>query len=482
MQKTFSRRRKIAYSLFLGILMFAVIEGLSQWTFQTLYGFHYHPKRLWRLTSESWLYGSDETGVPDYLANLVVHPYFGFGVEAHGQDKAGFGFAQRRSPMESLKYDDRLRVLVLGGSVAVQLMQPDPAFTEQRTLFLEGALRNALDRSGYDTRLWFFVGALPGSKQPQQFLAYSFLMSLGAEFDLIVNIDGFNEMTLALSEAKAKGLHPAYPRGWEIMLGSRLTGGKLRQIAQLLKIREQQASLIESAKTNVFARPTLVGLLLAARVVANERRAQAFVAEVEQTGQEGELTLEEGGVPFDYANEAHTYDYLAKLWQRSSTMLSKLAEANNTAYLHVFQPNQYLEGSKELTELELEKFYYHDGLFGTSYRSSYPYFREQMDVLLAKGEWFADASMIFKEVKDTVYLDSCCHFNTHGLRLLSQFIADQIVSGLDHTSVAPGRVGNREHSADVGTTQAETLGDYPRATDQLAPDSRAPSRSGNPPK
>ena len=157
--------------------------------------------------------------------------------------------------MESLKYDDRLRVLVLGGSVAVQLMQPDPAFTEQRTLFLEGALRNALDRSGYDTRLWFFVGALPGSKQPQQFLAYSFLMSLGAEFDLIVNIDGFNEMTLALSEAKAKGLHPAYPRGWEIMLGSRLTGGKLRQIAQLLKIREQQASLIESAKTNVFCTP-----------------------------------------------------------------------------------------------------------------------------------------------------------------------------------------------------------------------------------
>ena len=103
-----------------------------------------------------------------------------------------------------------------------------------------------------------------------------YLLTQGAEFYLILNLDGFNEMTLAMLEGKSKGLHPAYPRGWDVMLGNRLTGRKLRKIAQLLKVREEQSSLIAAAQSTPLARPALVGLLLAHKVVfSNHRRGAA---------------------------------------------------------------------------------------------------------------------------------------------------------------------------------------------------------------
>ncbi len=426
MPRNINRHRKIAFSIVLTLIVLVIIEGLSQWTYQVIHDHHYNPKRLRKLTSQSWILGGEETGVPDFMATLVVHPYFGFGVDAVGKAKEGFGFIQKTTPLDSLKHADKLRVLVLGGSVAAQLMQSDPASQKNRSSFLEHALERAFKQSGVELDLWMFHGALPGFKQPQQVMAYAFLLALGAEFDLVLNLDGFNEMTLAMFDAQEKGLHPVYPRGWEIMLGNRLTSQKLRKIAQLLKVREEQASLIERAQSNWLARPTLVGLFLAQKVVANEQRAQALVAEIEQQKQQGELTLEEGGIPFDYSNEKEVYLYLAKLWRRSATMLFSLAEANKAEYLHFFQPNQYLEGSKRLTEQERDKFYLPDEYFGVFYRAAYPYFRQQMHALFESGAWFVDASMVFRDEEETVYIDACCHFNEYGLRILAEFIAKAI--------------------------------------------------------
>jgi len=39
-------------------------------------------------------------------------------------------------------------------------------------------------------------------------------MSLGGEFDLVINIDGFNETTLAILENADLGTSIAYPLAW----------------------------------------------------------------------------------------------------------------------------------------------------------------------------------------------------------------------------------------------------------------------------
>lgn len=55
-----------------------------------------------------------------------------------------------------------------------------------------------------------------GYKQPQQLMTLVYLTSLGAEFDLVINIDGFNEVALPPTELVPRGVFPLYPRDWYI--------------------------------------------------------------------------------------------------------------------------------------------------------------------------------------------------------------------------------------------------------------------------
>lgn len=425
--RTLTRIRKISFSLILAVGVLVVLEVMAQLTYRALYDHSYRPKKLPQLTSSNWLTGTYTTDVPSHLDQLVVHPYFGFSVAATGQRKKGLGFREQTSPSESRQHAEKLRVLVLGGSVAVQLMHRQSAGGKS---FLENALRDALDRQEVKLDLWIFNGALQGFKQPQQFLAYSYILTQGGEFDLVLNLDGFNEMVLAVLEGKLKGLHPAHPRGWDVMVGRRLTAGRLREIGQLLQVRENQAALIEFANSTPLARSAIVGLFVAHRVMVNDVRAQELVGVIEHEVQQGELRFEEGGVPFDFDDEEQTYRYLAELWARSSRLLSQLARGNSAEYLHVFQPNQYLEGSKPLSKTERERYYIPNAGFGPVYRAAYPYFQPLMKGLRESG-WFVDASMVFREEERTVYSDICCHLNELGRGLLAAFIAEEVAARSD---------------------------------------------------
>ena len=118
-------------------------------------------------------------------------------------------------------------------------------------------------------------------------------------------------------------------------------------------------------------------------------------------------------------------------WSRSSRALSGMAQSNGAEYLHVFQPNQYLEGSKPLTEKERDEFYRPDVSFGPAFRATYPCFESEL-TKLAADEWLLDESMLFERETETVYSDWCCHFNEYGLRKLATSVAREIVAGSKH--------------------------------------------------
>jgi len=59
--------------------------------------------------------------------------------------------------------------------------------------------------------------ALGGYKQPQQLLALQYLMALGAQIDLVINIDGYNEVVLPKVESIPFGITPSYPRSWKFI-------------------------------------------------------------------------------------------------------------------------------------------------------------------------------------------------------------------------------------------------------------------------
>ena len=118
--------RKLTYSLIVLILVLLFMEISAQVTFHTKYDFWYQPQKLSRLATQT-RYLRKEDG-SDYVdTTLAIHPYLGFAQTSSDSDgsiiQPAMGFNENVSPLDSRDIKDHLRVLVLGGSVAVQTMQ-----------------------------------------------------------------------------------------------------------------------------------------------------------------------------------------------------------------------------------------------------------------------------------------------------------------------------------------------------------------------
>ncbi|MGW8179457.1 MAG: hypothetical protein ACWGQW_11965, partial [bacterium] len=132
----------------------------------------------------------------------VLHPYVGYTLNL------GLSGANNVSPLPGWtldwpkRGDEHLLVALLGGSFAVELRN-------EAGVTLVESLAQA---SGKKVRLAGL--GLGGYKQPQQLMVLSYILSLGAEFDLVLNIDGFNEIALPPVENLPKSVFPLYPRAW----------------------------------------------------------------------------------------------------------------------------------------------------------------------------------------------------------------------------------------------------------------------------
>ena len=57
-------------------------------------------------------------------------------------------------------------------------------------------------------------------KQPQQLFKLYYLDLIGLKFDIIINLDGFNELALTLSENFAINDHLIYPRNYSRLIST----------------------------------------------------------------------------------------------------------------------------------------------------------------------------------------------------------------------------------------------------------------------
>src|SRR5205807_2871539 len=100
---------------------------------------------------------------------------------------------------------DKLIVAIVGGSLACYFRQ----YGVER---LEDLLKKDPRLAG--KRFLFVNLALGGYKQPQQLMTLNYLLALGAQFDILINIDGFNEVALYEFESAGAHVFPAFPRAW----------------------------------------------------------------------------------------------------------------------------------------------------------------------------------------------------------------------------------------------------------------------------
>ena len=133
----------------------------------------------------------------------------------------------------------------------------------------------------------------------------------------------------------------------------------------------------------------------------------------------------------DYLEESWgpiTDDLLA-VWVNSSLQMWRLSEASGVAYYHFLQPNQWTVDTKTLTDYELKYAMGSTSTYGKTALAGYPSLIAAGERLSEAGVPYADLTRIYRETRETVYIDNCCHVNQLGNRIMARAIAQRLGSG-----------------------------------------------------
>jgi hypothetical protein len=177
----------------------------------------------------------------DFVENKVLHPYLGFvykPLDEQNDWQNFYGFhggktLQKKSP-------DKVIVAVSGGSFALGLINDST----------DTLIREIKKIPQYNDKAIEVVGiAIGGFKQPQQLMTLSYLLSQGAEFDVWINLDGFNEITLPIVENYLAGVSLSYPRLWKLYAKKAFDRDTLDIMANIHSVKRSR----ENHKKNVSA-------------------------------------------------------------------------------------------------------------------------------------------------------------------------------------------------------------------------------------
>lgn len=356
------------------------------------------------------------------IATQTIHPYVGFVydptapttkdlLERNGWHLTRGGFVRKGGVPEQAP-DGVLSIAVLGGSVAM-------GFANHGDLLLNELRKVGMlpERGGVVLNY-----ALPGYKQPQQLMTLSYLLVQRERFDIVINLDGFNELALPYSENIRQGLNPVYPRGWPQRVASvpdlstqRITG----EIVYLEDLRVRRASLFSHAPLRYSVFCNLLWRLQDRRLGIRE----AELHELLLTAPERKRSFLKFGPSFNDGDDPAIFQDLAEVWARSSLLMNDICAGEGIAYYHFLQPNQYVPGSKPLSGTEQREAFRENHFYRKPVVEGYGPLRAEGRRLVEQGVQFFDTSMTFVDSEETLYIDSCCHFNRRGNEILAAEIA-----------------------------------------------------------
>jgi hypothetical protein len=267
-----------------------------------------------------------------------------------------------------------------------------------------------------------------GAKQPQQATTLAYFMSIGQQFDFIVNLDGFNEAFVAWHNMHEYGIDERMPFArmvfgiQNVILESygALAGddriarlrGKLNDIDQ--KLRRGQPGL-HFLWRQAERKSTLAALTELERNLSRSDLARSYA-----------MPLVRRSLPDDAA----FVENVVSTWFDSSVAMAGLARAFRIPYLHVLQPNQYFTKAT-FSDKQRKSILSLDAPVTTMIPEVYQGYRTRAVQFPAKRVRFFDASTVFDEQTAEIFVDNCCHFNEAGNKLLARAIAEQIIEVLN---------------------------------------------------
>jgi hypothetical protein len=361
--------------------------------------------------------GEEDSGV-------VVHPFTGWCLNpqvSEGDEVFGkrlpvnrFGFVDDQESIQK-RAPDRLIIGITGGSVAWQM-------TVGGDEIIREILRQSPEFRDLDIRI-LRIGQ-SGYKQPQQLMTVNWLMALGGEFDAIVNLDGYNELALTLTENFKRGIHSAYPRAWNTRMLELIDPRESAERMRLLEItshRQRMARRIKSVPWRWSYTANAAWLPLDWLARREKQKLEKLLLE-KRSNRDGRGFAESGPIE-EISSDEEALEIAADTWKRCSIQTHRLLSSSSTVYLHALQPNQHLEGSKPLSDEEVERAIQHPAATRAAIQTGYPLLLKRQPSLEAAGIQFLDLSQLYHDEAGTMYSDPCCHLNEEGNQRLTKAIA-----------------------------------------------------------
>jgi hypothetical protein len=373
-----------------------------------------------------------EQGSGDALTAVGLHPYFGpthrpgisfdlpaelrSGKADEGVATNNFGFPSRVNYPLSKTSARQFIIGIFGGSVGAYFCSIGAARLEQ-------ALRQSGSFNNREPVTLCF--SHEGYKQPQQLLVLNYFLSIGQPFDLVINIDGFNEVALGR-------INDQY--GWDISMPSHehldglinvvnqatLTPAKLESLARIVRYRQQLNDIAERSNRTRFA-----------SVEFALRHYHDFVRrryEQERVRFDGLPSNPPANSPIHVTPKVRPrtgsalYEDIAANWRNASVLMQQLLAARSIAYVHVLQPNQYYS-TRAFAPAEKATAFNDGSPFKEGAATGYPF----LERALEPGA--LNAVHIFDTVREPVYVDDCCHYTLAGNQVLADVIARAVLAG-----------------------------------------------------
>jgi len=381
----------------------------------------------------------DRRLLPEPIQQDILHPYLGFVrnpaigrqvfndrvIEEPVNEYGFFG----PSPLEA-RDPGTFSVAITGGSVATDLYL-------RSSEALRSGLRESLGLS--DGRIRILCLALGGMKQPQQLLALVYFLSLGASFDVVINLDGFNEVALPFAENVPAGLPISLPRSWHLYTAPIAEAGSAALLVELAATRQR----IERAR-GFFSREPLrrssLFLILWNRL---HQGLRSDLLALEKRRSDLLLGPDRAHHPSRTRPIEEVLAEAAELWSRSSIQMWKTCRSNGSVYVHVLQPNQYVPRSKPLDARERRIAWPPEDPYRRAAEQGYPLLIVAGERLKSLGVAFLDVTRLFEAETGRIYADHCCHYNQRGNDMLAAEIAGFVAASVEAAGASPAQQSER---------------------------------------
>lgn len=361
------------------------------------------------------------------------HPFFGFIQNPSPDFRPGFkvnnyGFISPYDyPFKKTK-KNQFVIGIFGGSVA-----SDYSIFQIQNKILPQYLKQVPGLQDKEFVILSF--ATGGYKQPQQLLILNYFLALGQELDLVVNIDGFNEVALSNLNNKNQ-INLAMPSIQHISPLTSLANNSLsiKAMQATIRIKENKARINEGLESLQHCSLAACDALTSVYVqnLVNNYRKDVIAFEKERSKKQQD---DEGSVVFINKNksileDSAAFEQMAWNWAKSSIFMHKVLSASNVPYFHVLQPNQYYQTKRVFGEAEKRIAFNKDTPYSKAVELGYPAILGKFPNLQKNNVNILNGVKVFDQTKDAVYVDSCCHYNQAGKLIFSNYVGSSILESL----------------------------------------------------